>query len=288
MSAFSRFFLFVALAGFPLILPVAGCAAQGTKYLRVEKMTPPSHLYEKTLFLQYLELAREQNARADWGDSDVFAARAAAVARGITVLPEEISARNLPQDAVIPLTKARKRLMRAIEHPESKNDRTAKELAAAQTQFDCWMEKQEENFQNDQIKACRKGFKTALKKVESIIFAPFGRQEWVLYFDYKKDDLRDDAATTVATILELAERHPDTQFVLNAHTDLAGGEAYNLNLSKRRAETVMRTLTSGGIAANRIKTVDSWGQSQPAVITEDGIAHPENRRVTVLMKDIEN
>lgn len=262
---------------------IAGCAAQGTRYLTVEKMTPPEHLYQQTLFQQYLELAREQAARADYADSDVFAGRAAAVADGMTVMPEEISARSLPDKRVASLAAARKRLMRAFDHPDARV-RVPYMLATAQTQFDCWMEKQEENIQPDEIAICRNHFFAALAGVEYDLFPAFGRREWVIHFDAKQARLDDAAFTTLAVILNLARIYEDTSFIINAHADPAGDNG-DEQLSQRRADAVINALVEGGITEQRMIAVKSWGKDLPATITEDGTARPENRRVTVLMAD---
>ncbi|TNE29466.1 MAG: OmpA family protein [Alphaproteobacteria bacterium] len=264
---------------------IAGCAAQGTRYLTVEKMTPPKNTYQHTLFQQYLDMAREQAARADYADSDAFARRAAAVVDGMTVLPEEISARKLPEKSVKLLTAARKRLMRAFEHPDGRA-RVPYALATAQTQFDCWMEKQEENINPDEIVVCRSQFFAALSSVECDLFPSFGRREWVIYFSGKKDSLDDTAFTTIAVIQQLAKIYEDTTFIIHAHADdMAGGYDSNQQLSQRRADTVINALVDGGLHENRIVTVKSWGKGRPATMTEDGTSRPENDRVTVLMAD---
>ena len=262
---------------------MAGCAAQGTRYLAVEKMTPPENLYQRTLFQQYLELAREQVARADYADSDVFAGRAAAVVNGMTVLPEEISARRLPQRSIKSLTAARKRLMRAFDHPDARG-RVPYMLATAQTQFDCWMEKQEENIHPDEIAVCRNHFFAALLGVEYDLFPAFGRREWVIYFDKNKDRLDDAAFTTITVIRQLAEIYEDTTFIINAHVDPAGDNG-DRQLSQRRGDAVINALVDGGLDEKRIITVKSWGAERPATITENGTPRAENRRVTVLMAD---
>jgi len=263
---------------------MAGCAAQGTRYLTVEKMVPPDNIYQRTLFQQYLDLAREQVGRADYADSDAFALRAAAVVDGLTVLPEEISARDLSGDAVKSLTSARKRLMRAFDHPDARL-RIPYALATAQTQFDCWMELQEEGFTPDEIAVCRNHFFAALTTVERDLFPAFGRREWVIYFDAKKDDLDDAAFTTITAILQLSKIYADTMFIINAYADPASGENENQRLSEHRADAVINTLVAEGLDAGRIIAVKSWGENRPATITRDNTPRAENRRVTVLVAD---
>lgn len=262
---------------------MAGCAAQGTRYLSVEKMTPPENLYQRTLFLQYLELAREQVVRADYADSDVFAGRAAAIVNGMTVLPEEISARQLPERKSKSLTTARERLMRAFDHPDARL-RVPYMLATAQTQFDCWMEKQEEDIQRDEIAVCRNHFFSALVGVEYNLFPAFGRKEWVIYFDEGKDRLNDAAFTTLTVIQQLAKIYEDTRFIINAHADPVKDNG-NGQLSQHRADAVINALVDGGLDEKRIIAVKSWGKERPATITEGDAPRSENRRVTVLMAD---
>ncbi len=265
------------------VLFMAACTS-GTHFNDVARMQAPETMFQKTLFTEYLELSRTEAAEADYDDSDVFAARAKAVAEGKQVLPENLATRVIPQEAVIPLTDAREALLKAIRHPAVMSQ-AAEDLALAQTQYDCWIQEQEENFQHEDIDVCRNGYMSAMKVVQAIMDAPFGKQEWVLYFNHKRFDLRDDAATVLAEIIDLSKRHPDTHFIINAHADRSGDDLYNFKLSRNRASTVMRALRDSGIEISRLKIVDSWGESKPAVATKDGVAEPLNRRVTVLLSD---
>src|SRR3546814_4775277 len=82
---------------------------------------------------------------SDLVDSDKYAERSMAAARGETVQPEAISARDLPGNMVGTLSSARARLMAVLADGAAQSDPI--QAAEAQVAFDCWMEQQEENFQ---------------------------------------------------------------------------------------------------------------------------------------------
>jgi len=67
---------------------------------------------------------------------------------------------------------------------------------------------------------------------------------------------------------------------IGGHTNSVGGEAYNQDLSQRRAEAVKAYLVANGVPADRLKTV-GYGSAQPLPGTDP--ASPENRRVMLTM-----
>jgi OOP family OmpA-OmpF porin len=103
-----------------------------------------------------------------------------------------------------------------------------------------------------------------------------------LYFDTDKDTIRADSAPTMDEIAKLMKANPQMKVRVVGHTDDQGAAAYNLELSKRRASTVVQQLVSKyGIAASRL---DSFGAGLYAPVTsnqsEDGQA--KNRRVELV------
>ncbi len=67
---------------------------------------------------------------------------------------------------------------------------------------------------------------------------------------------------------------------ISGHADRAGTEAYNQDLSQRRADNVAKELIAGGMEASRI-TIEAFGETRPAVPTDDGVREPANRRAVV-------
>jgi OOP family OmpA-OmpF porin len=85
-----------------------------------------------------------------------------------------------------------------------------------------------------------------------------------------------------AGVLELvAERmreNPDVRVRIEGHTDERASEAYNLELSKERAEAVKRILIGFGIAEGRLDAV-GVGESQPVASNDTPEGRSLNRRV---------
>ncbi|WP_420134278.1 OmpA family protein [Rhodopseudomonas sp.] len=101
-------------------------------------------------------------------------------------------------------------------------------------------------------------------------------------FDYNSANISRKAAPAVEA-LGKALSNPDLKgstFVVAGHTDSIGSEAYNQDLSERRADTIKRTLVEKfGIAGSDLVTV-GYGKSKPKDAANP--AAPANRRVQVV------
>ena len=72
-----------------------------------------------------------------------------------------------------------------------------------------------------------------------------------------------------------------TQLTVTGHTDTVGSHAYNMRLSRRRAESVAARLEKDGIPASEIEIV-AKGKRDLLVPTSDGVREPQNRRVQIV------
>lgn len=98
-----------------------------------------------------------------------------------------------------------------------------------------------------------------------------------VYFDYDRDQLRDDGAATLDAKSVVLLANPSITLVITGHTDERGTAEYNLALGQRRAATVKRYLVGKGVAEGRM-TTQSMGDSQPAAAGSDEAAYQQNRR----------
>jgi OOP family OmpA-OmpF porin len=103
-----------------------------------------------------------------------------------------------------------------------------------------------------------------------------------IYFDTDKDTLGPQSQTTLAEIAKLLTADRQLKLRIVGHTDNQGKADYNLDLSRRRAASVVRELTAKyGVAADRL---DAFGAGLYAPIasndTEAGRA--KNRRVELV------
>jgi peptidoglycan-associated lipoprotein len=98
-----------------------------------------------------------------------------------------------------------------------------------------------------------------------------------VYFDFDRDQLRDDGAATLDAKSAILLANPSITLVVTGHTDERGTAEYNLALGQRRAAAVKRYLASKGVGEGRI-TTQSLGDSQPAAAGSDETAYQQNRR----------
>ena len=100
----------------------------------------------------------------------------------------------------------------------------------------------------------------------------------IVYFDFNKSNLKKAALAEVNKVHGELSQYNDIKITLVGHADFVGTEAYNLKLSKRRAESVKKELVKLGIPKNEIQ-VEGKGFSELMVPTKKGVKESKNRRV---------
>jgi len=93
-----------------------------------------------------------------------------------------------------------------------------------------------------------------------------------IYFDFDKDFIRPDAAIELDKVVDLmVNQYPGMVIRLESHTDSRAPDAYNLDLSNRRAKSTYDYLITNGVDASRITEYEGFGESQMVEIElEDG------------------
>lgn len=104
-----------------------------------------------------------------------------------------------------------------------------------------------------------------------------------IHFDFDKDTLRDDSEPTLAEILRLLRAQPDLRLTVVGHTDAQGGAAYNQDLSRRRAATVVAWLERRGIDAARLASRGA-GAGEPVAANDNEEGRARNRRVELVRR----
>lgn len=101
-----------------------------------------------------------------------------------------------------------------------------------------------------------------------------------LLFDFDSDRIRSDAAANLNELANSLNKFPNSDLLIVGHTDATGDDAYNMNLSQRRANSAAAYLQSRGVPANRIRT-SGRGEMEPVAsnATEEGMQR--NRRVEI-------
>jgi len=260
---------------------LAGCATDINQMRDVQATggTP----FTQALTEEYRKfVAFEADEMHDWVDANYFSRKGLAAARGDLVLPEELGIWDLPPEKVDELAAARGRLMLALDSgARESNPRVA---ATAQARFDCWVEEQEENLENDHITACRDEFLKAMEELEAKKVAVSAEPErYVVLFDFDRSNINAAGQAVIDEAIAAAKKMGTVHISATGHADRAGSESYNMALSLRRADSVRAALIAGGIPADAI-TVAGRGESEPAVPTPDGVKEQANRRVEIILQ----
>jgi outer membrane protein OmpA-like peptidoglycan-associated protein len=108
-------------------------------------------------------------------------------------------------------------------------------------------------------------------------------QNFIVFFDFDKSNLRSDAQKIVGDAAAYAKANKKTRIVTTGHADTSGTAAYNLALSERRAKAVKAELARLGIPESEVAVVFK-GESSPMVATGDGVKEPQNRRVEIVLE----
>jgi outer membrane protein OmpA-like peptidoglycan-associated protein len=104
-----------------------------------------------------------------------------------------------------------------------------------------------------------------------------------VFFDFDKDAVRPEASKVLDLIADNMRRDvPDAQVLILGHTDAIGSDSYNIDLSKRRAVSVMQELIRRGVRAPELATV-AIGKSQPIAPNDTEEDRALNRRVEFMI-----
>jgi outer membrane protein OmpA-like peptidoglycan-associated protein len=105
-----------------------------------------------------------------------------------------------------------------------------------------------------------------------------------LNFSFNSAELSSEDKVTLDRV---ATRLQELKFVggeAGGYTDNTGDEAYNLDLSKRRAQAAMDYLATKGVASNRV-TVAGYGEANPVADNATPEGRALNRRVVLRRTD---
>ncbi len=107
-----------------------------------------------------------------------------------------------------------------------------------------------------------------------------------LLFQYGSDELQEGARLSLMKLGYLIMRNPNNRFIVEGHTDTFGTDAFNFDLSQRRANAVVRWLVS----SLRLDTtrVEAIGLGKTRLIVPDGSIDEQalNRRVEIKVRPL--
>lgn len=283
------------------MVALSGCTAF-TSFSEVEALNdaqPVGSPFTQALTGEYREFSNSEKDNFDYPDALHFARKGLATASGETVLPEPVADWNLSEKHIQELGAARGRLIVAYDLGARE---TAPALSArAQAKFDCWIESQEEHW-NDTDVPCKKDFMDALAQLEGQLQPPAPAQEvvepmnnygvdpnapmaaenamYLVFFDWDRSNIGSGAQSVLDAVAAEVAKNPPAAISVVGHADTSGPTDYNERLALKRANNVKDALVQRGVDASIIM-VDAKGETEPLVATPDNVREPANRRVNI-------
>jgi peptidoglycan-associated lipoprotein len=103
-----------------------------------------------------------------------------------------------------------------------------------------------------------------------------------IFYDFDKATLRPESKTALDELAQVLRDNPNVTIEMASHTDRWGSEEYNINLSQRRAQSVIDYLISVGISPDRLQS-QGYGKTRPKTITKKlARLHPQFKEGDVL------
>ncbi|WP_300437531.1 OmpA family protein [Christiangramia sp.] len=99
-----------------------------------------------------------------------------------------------------------------------------------------------------------------------------------VYFDTEKYNINSKSQATLNKLADIFKEYPQSNILVEGHTDNTGSDSYNLTLSKNRAQAVTGYLVDNGIDRGRF-TTKWYGESQPKYDNSTAEGRSKNRRV---------
>jgi outer membrane protein OmpA-like peptidoglycan-associated protein len=95
-----------------------------------------------------------------------------------------------------------------------------------------------------------------------------------IYYDLDKAEIRPDAALELDKLVKILTDNPGIRIELSSHTDARSSDAYNEDLSQRRAESAVEYIVSQGIDASRL---EARGYGERQLIIENAQTEEEHQ-----------
>ncbi len=306
----NKFTKLLSVAGF-LMLSACSGAQSNSEIETLNSIEAVGSPFTKYLAAEYRDYAnQEQYKTKDFPDALHFARKGIAAANGEIVMPEPLDDWDLDKVHIDEMTEARAMLVEVLEN--GARDMAAETSAVAQARFDCWVEQQEEDWQNTNHNNCKNEFFAALNKLQALVPAPAPEPEvamveeelpapvteiqaepeqlpleqamFIVFFDWDKYTLSTGALEVLdAVTKEVNGRDDVSKVVISGYTDRSGSDRYNKKLSERRAKAVKDALISKGIDPSKIVT-EAKGETELLVETADNVREPANRRAQITLE----
>lgn len=295
------------------VLPIALSACAGYELQNSKNLKAPADSFFQTAYAGYLNRAEHETSYGSYPSADAFAIKARQAAAGTVPVPFTVNDNAAPAGTVAPalvaeLNQARANVVNMLAGP----DRALVPGAAAQAlvMYDCWLEEEsyigtaEQVYQADHAAYCKAMYVAAMAEIDRArprpvaavvpppapmaaapqqvaATTPAVTGNYLVFFDWDKATLTPQGRDVIRQAAANAKIGKINRIVSTGHADTSGTAAYNVDLSKERAEALRAALIAEGIPGANIGT--EWkGEAEPMVATADGVREAQNRRVEIV------
>ncbi len=123
-----------------------------------------------------------------------------------------------------------------------------------------------------------------LKLPPNVLLSSKTRLPSDLLFEFNSAELRESARLGLMKLALLMDRNPGLYCWIDGHTDLIGGDVYNLKLSKQRADAVATYLVQSMRMDSKRIIARGFGRREPIIKSGDADSQAPNRRVEIRMR----
>ena len=101
-----------------------------------------------------------------------------------------------------------------------------------------------------------------------------------VYFDYDNSDILQVEKAKITKLVKLLKSNSTYNVDLTGNADNKGTEEYNMKLSEKRINSVIKAISKSGVKATRISKQKPLGETKPAATNDTEEGRALNRRVT--------
>ncbi|MEO8910020.1 MAG: OmpA family protein [Gemmatimonadaceae bacterium] len=101
-----------------------------------------------------------------------------------------------------------------------------------------------------------------------------------ILFPFNSTEILPDGRTNLQQLASSLEKYPNSDILIVGHTDSVGTDAYNLDLSQRRALAAKNYLETLSVPSTRLQATGK-GESEPIQPNDTDAGRAQNRRVEI-------
>lgn len=101
-----------------------------------------------------------------------------------------------------------------------------------------------------------------------------------ILFDVNSSSMRPEAVSNLQNLSAVLNKYPDTEVLIEGHTDSDGTNEHNMDLSNRRSQSVANTMEAASVMSNRF-IIRAYGETQPIADNATADGKQQNRRVEI-------